>query len=417
MNEHKRTLVIILSMHRSGSSLTTNVLQAHGMSLGPFELLAGTPSNPHGYFETAPILELSRAVQRLAYGFHEDLPDSPETFSRFLKSKGAWDDAADLPDELVVRGRSLMGSLIESGRISGFKDPRTVLLWPFWQRVLVAFPGVRIVPIVLLRSPHEIAMSLFTRNEGENGYRSCLDVTAVHLARLLEIVESWPETVPRVRFGGPHFARDLALAVEHCGMTWDPVKAGLLFDRSCVHHTSATVTHQAQLHFASLGGGERPAVVPETNQAIVEADAFAREDLYRKRLDRARTELDHVRKHCSDVQTSLAQAEESALRNQDQMRHTQDQLRHTQYQLQYTQDQLQNTQALTRQHVLTQARLQEYQDALRQAQEQLDGALSHGAYLKVRLDRFEIHPVLGPALRGRRSLLRVLRSLRARAAI
>ena len=65
----------------------------------------------------------------------------------------------------MQRGRSLVRTLLDSGKISGFKDPRTVLLWPFWRRVLSAFPGVRIVPIALLRSPHEIAMSLFTRSE------------------------------------------------------------------------------------------------------------------------------------------------------------------------------------------------------------------------------------------------------------
>ena len=160
MGQTERSLIIILSMHRSGSSLTTGILQALGMSLGPFELLGANSENPHGYFETGPILELSRSVQRLAYGFSEDVPDSPETLARFVDTRGAWDESTTIPTELVERGRSLVQGLVGSGTISGFKDPRTVLLWPFWQQVFAAFPGLRSFPDgaaeVAARDRHEL---------------------------------------------------------------------------------------------------------------------------------------------------------------------------------------------------------------------------------------------------------------------
>ena len=133
----------------------------------------------------------------------------------FLATEGRWDDWAEqVPEEYVQRGRSLIRTLLDSGKISGFKDPRTVLLWPFWRRVLSAFPGVRVVPVALLRSPHEIAMSLFTRFESGSGYWTCLDVVAVHFQQLQAIIESWNHPVPRVRFGGPHYFSDLERAVE-----------------------------------------------------------------------------------------------------------------------------------------------------------------------------------------------------------
>ncbi len=50
MGNIERTLVVLLSMHRCGSSLTANILQRLGMSLGPFEFLEATPSNPYGHF-------------------------------------------------------------------------------------------------------------------------------------------------------------------------------------------------------------------------------------------------------------------------------------------------------------------------------------------------------------------------------
>ncbi len=76
-------------------------------------------------------------------------------------------------------------------QISGFKDPRVPLLWPFWNRVFSGFAGLRVVPIFLVRSPHEIAMSIFLRSKGELGYYEALDVTAVHYQRLNGILDSW----------------------------------------------------------------------------------------------------------------------------------------------------------------------------------------------------------------------------------
>ena len=81
--------------------------------------------------------------------------------------------------------------LVAAGPVSGFKDPRVPLLWPFWDRVLSQFDGLRIVPIFLARSPHEIAMSIFARSQGSIGYHEALDVTAVHYERLNSIFANW----------------------------------------------------------------------------------------------------------------------------------------------------------------------------------------------------------------------------------
>src|SRR5262249_51725944 len=84
MEDTERTLVIVLSMHRSGSSLTANILKEQGLSLGPWALYPPHPSNPHGHFEAIPILELTLAVQTLLYGFPNDIPETPEAMAGFL---------------------------------------------------------------------------------------------------------------------------------------------------------------------------------------------------------------------------------------------------------------------------------------------------------------------------------------------
>jgi len=159
MEDAQRTLVILLSMHRSGSSLTANAFMEQGLSLGPWALSPDHRSNPHGHFEAIPILEVNLAVQTLIHGFRDDLPETEEAVAAFLATEGRWDDWAEqVPEEYVQRGRSLIRTLLDSGKISGFKDPRTVLLWPFWRRVLSAFPGVRgsgRSPTVAARDCHE----------------------------------------------------------------------------------------------------------------------------------------------------------------------------------------------------------------------------------------------------------------------
>src|SRR5438270_170580 len=252
MEEGRKTLVILLCMHRSGSSASTRILHHLGMSLGPYELLGAHPSNPHGHFESIPFLHLSRKVQHFAHGFIDEIPESQTDLEAFLASQGNWPAQAEIPEELVEEGRSLVTALLDSAPISGFKDPRTVLTWPFWRQVLEAFPEVNVVPVMLLRSPHEIAMSLFDRRTGRCGYWACLDLVGIHLRQAGAIVAEWDKPVPTVRFGTSTFLDDMAVAATHCGLPWNRELAEDALDQSCIHQVPAAVRHEAQDLFRSF---------------------------------------------------------------------------------------------------------------------------------------------------------------------
>jgi hypothetical protein len=458
MDRTRRTLVIILSMHRSGSSLTTNVLRELGMSLGPFELLGARVGNPYGFFEALPILDLGRRVQARACGFPDERPESPAAMSRFLESRGEWDESVEIPEELVAEGRSLLEALIDSGEVSGFKDPRTVLIWPFWRRVLTAFPEVRVAPIVLLRSPHEMAMSLFKGREGQCGYRTALDVIAVHLHRLRALVQDWPIPVPRVHFGDDRFFDSLAGAVRWCGLSWDPSCAARVFDDSCVHHVPARVVHEAQdLHDALSGEEPRP-FDREANRAILEADTLNREALLQRRLGESESyardlerwigQINSGRRECEQrhektleelgrSEALLGATREELGRSEALLGATREELGRSEALLGATRAELARSEALlgaTRDElgrseaVLGAARdeLREYEARLGVTQRERDVArdelaqirreLNHAVGLVIdrqaRLDRFEKHPVIGPALWGRRRLRKAFQSIR-----
>jgi hypothetical protein len=311
MSEEK-TLAPILCMHRSGSSLTVNVLAELGMALGPFELIGASPYNPHGHFEMAPAHDLDQRLQKLALGFSEDMPESPEILGQLVENKGCWPDGVDVPSEWLDRGEELIRGLAASGPVSGFKDPRLPLVWPFWSKVFQRIPGLRVLPLVVLRSPHEVAMSIFMRSRGRFDYGDALDVTAVHFQRMVAILAEWPGPVARVRFVPEHFADDLRSTCRLLGLTWSDDVFERIFDAECQHHESAVAGHAAQSLFEQLA--DLPAgAFTAGNTARIETDARSRERLLRKNQAEVETELNSAQAALAAMREALTAAETARL--------------------------------------------------------------------------------------------------------
>src|SRR5271166_6028652 len=386
MESETKTLAFLLCMHRSGSSLTASIFQEVGMSLGPFPLVGAHSSNIHGHFESLPLQSLNRKVQEIALGFPDDFPESEEVLTRFLDWKGIWPEGVRIPDELFDEGRRLVAGLIGSGGISGFKDPRTVLTWPFWRQVLQEFHSLRVVVVPLLRSPHEIAMSLCTRSDGALGYWTSLDLVAVHLGRMKAILESVNQTTRAIRFGNESFLDDIAEAARFCGLTWNEADALRVFDRACVHHEPATVVHEAQALYEELGGQRPPPGQSERNGWLLARDARKCEALT-QRLESHRR---------SEAQQQLSQAQQQLSQAQQQLSQAQQQLSQAQAALSDTRNQL----------TLAREEMSRAQESERRMWEECQR-------LREQRDRFESHPVLGQVLRARRRV----KGLLARSAV
>jgi hypothetical protein len=289
----ERTLVVVLALHRSGSSVTTQVLSRLGMSLGPFPLLGANEGNPHGHYEALPILELNQELQERVFGFRDDLPQSADVLRQFCATEGRWPERLAIPDELFARARGLIEQLIASAPISGFKDPRTPLLWPLWERVLCGLKGVRVVPVFVVRTPHEVAMSLFERSRADLTYHDGLDAAAVHLQCLAAIRAAWSGPSAVVRYGTDDYAHDLERAAEVIGLPWNPAVLAEAFDDACRHHAAVPVIHPAQRAFDSFCGADRSGLADEELRGI---DASAR-----RREDFARTELRDARQRWEEL--------------------------------------------------------------------------------------------------------------------
>jgi hypothetical protein len=464
MEESSRTLVILFSMHRCGSSLTANILQRLGLSLGPFELNGAAPSNPYGHFEAVPFLLLNRELQGLAFGFKDDLANSRQVHAQFCATEGEWPDEIPFPEDLLERGRSLIRALVSSGKVSGFKDPRTVLTWPFWERVLEDFPGLRVVPVSLVRSPYEIAMSLVSRRKGWCSYWDSLDVVAVHLRRQKAILECWDDRPPPLCFGSPSYLKVLESVVWRCGLTWDTSIALDVFDRTCVNQAPAAVLHPAQDLFESLLGDLELSRDVQGDRARLESDARSLEALrlqqwnsIQDQLTQAQAESQRARNRVAEAELQVCETHAQVHEAHAQVHEAQARLVEAERQRDQTQAQLDTALAEIRQassrwdeiqarlneshHRALQAQqralqaqqralqaqqraLQAQQRALRardralqaqdralQARERELQAWQRNEALGARLARFESHPILGPALRGRRQLRRWMAAL------
>jgi hypothetical protein len=153
---------------------------------------------------------------------------------------------------------------------------------------------LRVVPIVLVRSPHEIAMSIFLRSKGMLDYCDALDVTAVHYKRMNCILDSWQGEHAVVRFDPRVFTEDLRRAVEVCHLAWQEDVFSRVYDVACKHHEPACVAHPAEgvyQRLSRLGVNEGD---PANLQRLVR-DAATREPVIRSRLSEAQEELQQFR--------------------------------------------------------------------------------------------------------------------------
>jgi hypothetical protein len=143
--------ILILGMHRSGTSAVARVINLLG-ARSPAHLMPATPSNPRGHWESDSIFTI-----------HEEM----------LKAAGtAWDDwrrvdpnwfASSQAD--IYRQQLKRAVITEYGedRLLYIKDPRICRFVPFWVGIL---DELNITPSVIfsVRNPLEVAYSLERRD-------------------------------------------------------------------------------------------------------------------------------------------------------------------------------------------------------------------------------------------------------------
>lgn len=149
-----RKAVVVLGMHRSGTSALCGALNLLGVDFGK-QLMPATHANEKGHWEHEEIVPI-----------HDDL----------LSSLGSYWHNPELPSDWVERevtcaAKSALLEIVERdfahSPLFGLKDPRMCRLMPLW---LPIFQALRVEPhfVLVLRHPWEVASSLAKRDEIES---------------------------------------------------------------------------------------------------------------------------------------------------------------------------------------------------------------------------------------------------------
>ena len=142
--------VLVVGMHRSGTSALTEVVSSLGVSIGDKDdLMPADDANQRGYWESGKLTDFQELLLMRLGGSWDHPPPLRE----------GWEQQPGLLRE-VGRARRIFSSLYGNSPQWVWKDPRTSLLLPFWRRAL----GIRPVVLIVHRNPLEVARSLSVRD-------------------------------------------------------------------------------------------------------------------------------------------------------------------------------------------------------------------------------------------------------------
>lgn len=154
--------VLILGMHRSGTSCLAGSLEARGLDLGAVS--ESDPHNARGNRENVELRELNEAVLEHSGGAWDEPPDAV-----------AWNHALRERRDALLAGRTRT-----DGMLWGFKDPRTLVTLPFWLAALRQ-------PILVGTYRHPLAVARSLEARGGMPIDTGLALWSVYNERLLAL--------------------------------------------------------------------------------------------------------------------------------------------------------------------------------------------------------------------------------------
>lgn len=172
----KKQFIVVLGMHRSGTSMLTAGLAHGGIHVG-CELMGAGKGNIKGHWEDNDIVALNNRVL-------DELNIKWDTLGEINPQL-----LFDSKDSLIEEARALLRSKVNSAdEVFAFKDPRTLRLFPFWRRV---FEGIdaSVHYIFGFRNPVDVCESL-NKRDGKSYIYSQLLWLHHNLDSFSEIVES-----------------------------------------------------------------------------------------------------------------------------------------------------------------------------------------------------------------------------------
>ena len=241
-------VVLVLGMHRSGTSAVTGALARCGVALGD-RLIEGAADNPGGYFEHADAVQ---ADDELLLGIGRAWDDVRAMPADWLDSP----EAARTADAIA----STVVAPLQRASLWAIKDPRMCRLLPLWRRVLEA-ASVDAHGLLVLRHPDEVAASLERRDAMHPRtanllwLRHALEAAQHAPVRSVAITYDAFLANPRECLAGVADALALPITVEDGALS-------AFVDRGARHHRAARAEARDEVHalaldaYEALSGGD-----------------------------------------------------------------------------------------------------------------------------------------------------------------
>lgn len=144
--------IIITGMHRSGTSMVAQLLHKLGVYLGEEDQISNykPEENPDGFWEDPRIFTLN---DKLLAKLNSSWDSLEKEFFQF-----DWKIQGGYIEQYKKNAEEILLTISGGNQNWGFKDPRTMILLPFWKTLC---PNAKY--ILLIRNPLEVAFSLSKR--------------------------------------------------------------------------------------------------------------------------------------------------------------------------------------------------------------------------------------------------------------
>jgi len=151
---NKKKCVLILGMHRCGTSLLAGCISHFGYWIGD-RIMKADEDNPKGYFENRDITNINESIlNMLSLKWDSNTP--PKAGFQHQIELSHYKKAKKIVNKLLVESNKIL-----------IKDPRNCILYPFWA-LLFKQMELEYKCIIIYRNPIESAYSIEKRRKKQN---------------------------------------------------------------------------------------------------------------------------------------------------------------------------------------------------------------------------------------------------------
>lgn len=272
------TAILVLGMHRSGTSALTRVISLLGATLPSNLMPPVKDNNEAGFWESLD-----------AYRLNDDiLASAGSSWDHWGELNPGWTHAPAI-GAFKARARAMLEHDFAGSPLFVLKDPRLCRLLPFWLEVLLEL-GADVKCVLPLRNPLEVAASLKARD----GF----SVAKSHVLWLRHVLdaESGSRGLPRVFISYDGLLADWRALVQRMS-----VELGIAWPRSLATsevEVDSFLQGRHRHHAADTAELlEHPAIDPWVKKAFTALEALQAQpesEAALARLDSVRTDLDRA---------------------------------------------------------------------------------------------------------------------------